>query len=60
MLLELLVPPMFDWNAVNTDHVAKHGIETVEVEEAMTDPNRVGFDVHDRDKKRIGFVLGVS
>lgn len=31
----------------------RHGVETFEVEEAMMDPLRVGFDVHDRDKKGI-------
>lgn len=47
------MPPTFDWDDINTDHVSKHGIETFEVEEAMTDPHRVGFDVHDRGKKGI-------
>lgn len=45
--------PMFDWTVQNADHVARHGVETFEVEEAMTDPHRVGFDVHDRGKKGV-------
>ncbi len=43
--------PRFEWIAQNTDRVARHGVETFEVEEAMTDPRRIGFAVHDRDKK---------
>lgn len=53
MLSEVFISPQFDWDAVNTDHVAKHGNEIFEVEEAMTDPDRVGFDVHDQGKKGI-------
>lgn len=44
------VSPRFDWTAQNADHVARPGVETFEVKEAMTDPGRIGFDVHDRDK----------
>ena len=47
------VSPRFDWTAQNANHVARHGVGTFEVEEAMTDPGRIGFDVHDRDKKGI-------
>lgn len=46
----VLVSPTCDWDAVNTDHMAKHDIETFEVEEAMADADRVGFDVHDQGK----------
>ncbi len=45
--------PRFEWTAQNTDHVARHGVETFEVEEAMTDPRRIGFAVHDLDKKGV-------
>lgn len=47
------MPPTFDWDANNTDHVSKHGIEPFEVEDAMTDPDRIGVDVHDRGKRGI-------
>lgn len=53
MLLGVLVSPTFDWDVANTGHVAIHGIETFEVEEAITAPDRIGFDVHDRGKKGI-------
>lgn len=33
----MFVSPTFDWNAANTDHVAKYGIKTVAVEEVLTD-----------------------
>lgn len=45
--------PTFDWDVVNSNHLAQHGIEIFEVEEAMADPDRVGFDVHDQGKKGI-------
>lgn len=44
---------VFDWDARNTDHVSRHGIQPFEVEEAMADPGRIGIDVHDRGKKGI-------
>lgn len=47
------MPSTFDWDARNTDHVSRHGIQTFEVEGAMADPDRIGIDVHDRGKKGI-------
>ncbi len=32
----------FDWNEANLGHVARHGVEPWEVEEAVLDPDRVG------------------
>lgn len=31
----------FDWDDANIDHIARHGVESEEAEEAATDPNRV-------------------
>ena len=31
----------FDWDEANEDHIARHGIESAEAEEAATDPDRV-------------------
>lgn len=47
------MPSVFDWDAHNTDHVSRHGVQPFEVEEAMADPDRIGIDVHDRGKKGI-------
>ena len=30
---------MFDWDDGNIDHIARHGLEPYEVEEALLDPN---------------------
>lgn len=47
------MPPEFDWDLNNEEHIARHDIESYEVEEAMADYDRIGFDVHDKGKKGI-------
>ncbi|MFD1673525.1 BrnT family toxin [Alicyclobacillus fodiniaquatilis] len=49
------MPPQFefDWDADNEEHIARHDVDPYEVEEAMSDPNRLGFDVHDKGKKGV-------
>jgi len=47
------LPPEFDWDANNEEHISRHGVAPYEAEEVMTDPERVGFDVHDQEKKGI-------
>jgi len=47
------LPPEFDWDADNEEHISRHDVASYEAEEAMTDPERVGFDVHDKGKKGI-------
>ena len=47
------MPPEFDWDLGNEEHIARHNVEPYEVEEAMTDPERLGIDVHDQGKKGI-------
>lgn len=32
----------FDWNDDNVEHIARHGVEPWEAEEAILDPDRVG------------------
>ena len=32
--------PEFDWNQANVDHLAEHGVDPEEAEEAATDPRR--------------------
>ncbi|HEY4026375.1 MAG TPA: BrnT family toxin, partial [Candidatus Dormibacteraeota bacterium] len=40
-----MLPLLFDWDAGNVDHVARHGIAPEEVEDALLDPQRIGADV---------------
>ena len=48
------MPTGFDWDAANEEHILKRREAAPhEAEEAMTDPERLGFDVHDRGKKGI-------
>ncbi|OFW77015.1 MAG: hypothetical protein A2201_09060 [Alicyclobacillus sp. RIFOXYA1_FULL_53_8] len=47
------MPPKFDWDVSNEEHISRHDVTPYEAEEAMTDPERVGFDAHDRDKKGV-------
>ncbi|MHB1628385.1 MAG: BrnT family toxin [Bacilli bacterium] len=47
------LPPKFDWDADNEEHLSRHDVASYEAEEAMTDPERVGFDVHEKGKKGI-------
>ena len=37
---------MFDWDEHNIDHIARHGVERDEAEEALLDPRRVGFSAY--------------
>ena len=32
----------FDWDEANTGHLARHGVEQWEAEEALLDPGRIG------------------
>jgi uncharacterized protein len=36
----------FDWDGSNTDHIARHKVETWEAEEAVQDPERTPFPAH--------------
>lgn len=42
----------FDWDLKNEEHILRHDVEIYEAEEAMTDSERIGFDVHDRKARR--------
>lgn len=37
---------MFDWDEGNIEHIARHGVEAREAEEAVLDPGRVPFPAH--------------
>lgn len=36
----------FDWDDDNIEHIARHGVEPWEAEEALLDSHRVGTDVY--------------
>ena len=37
---------MFEWDDGNLDHIAEHGVESWEVEEAFADRQRIPYDAH--------------
>jgi uncharacterized protein len=37
---------MFEWDDGNEDHIAGHGVEPWEAEEAMTDRRRIRIEAH--------------
>jgi len=44
---------MFEWDDVNEDHIAQHGVTPWEAEEAMDDRRRIRIDAH---SGRLGIV----
>lgn len=44
---------LFDWDARNEDHIARHDVEPYEAEEAMSDVSRVSFDAHGKGVKGV-------
>jgi hypothetical protein len=48
---------MFDWDDANIRHIAAHGVEPEEAEEALTDPRRVpgtAYNVPGGDGRSLG------
>lgn len=43
----------FEWDEDNLDHIARHGVEPWEAEDAVLDANRVRFPAH---SGRVGFI----
>jgi hypothetical protein len=37
---------IFIWDEIDIEHIAKHGVETYEAEEAILDEDRVRFNAH--------------
>lgn len=44
---------MFDWDEHNLDHIARHGVDPVEAEDAVLAPSRVSFPAK---LGRVGFI----
>ncbi len=50
----------FDWDDVNIEHVARHGVEPWEVEDAILDPGRVGASARNAPEERRFAVVGAT
>ncbi|MBS3966752.1 MAG: hypothetical protein KGZ60_05845 [Truepera sp.] len=48
----------FQWDAVNSEHIALHGVSEEEAEEAAIDPQRVRFSAHSGHLGYIGKTEG--
>ncbi len=48
----------FDWDDDNVEHIARHGVEPWEAEEAMLDPDRVGASARNVSGERRFAVVG--
>ncbi len=44
---------MFDWDEYDLDHIARHGIDPDEAEDAVLDPGRVTFPAR---RGRVGYI----
>ena len=51
---------LFDWDDYNIDHIAEHGLEPEEVEEALHDPRRIGVPAYNVSHERRWAVLGAT
>lgn len=48
---------VFLWDDANTDHIARHGLELEDVEEALLDPEGVSAPAYNSgSEKRSGFI----
>lgn len=47
----------FDWDDNNIEHIARHGVEPWETEEALLDPDAIGIDAYNvRGETRWGAI----
>lgn len=51
---------MFDWDAANEEHIARHGISTEEAEEALLDRRRIGVAGYNLAGERRWAVIGAT
>jgi uncharacterized DUF497 family protein len=52
--------PDFEWDDDNVDHVARHGIEPEEIEEALTDPDVMVSPSRRRSRERRWEAVGIT
>jgi len=50
----------FDWDEHNVDHIARHGVEPEEAEDALTDPSRIGAPARNVLGEQRWAVLGAT
>ncbi len=51
---------LFDWDEGNEGHVARHGVEPYEVEEALLDPEQVSGDAYNVGTERREAAIGAT
>ena len=51
---------VYDWDEANEEHIALHGLEPEEVEEAMEDPERVSFSAYNTASERRYSTIGAT
>ena len=51
---------MFDWDEANLEHIAQHGVAAPEVEQALTDPERVPAPAYRKSGERRRAVFGAT
>lgn len=51
---------LFHWDEANVEHIARHGVEPYEVEEALLDPERVARDARNVRGEVRRAVLGAA
>jgi uncharacterized DUF497 family protein len=49
-----------EWDAANEGHIARHGVTPEEVEEALTDPRRIGAPAYSTEGERRWALLGAT
>ena len=50
----------YQWDAGNLDHIAGHGVEDYEAEEALEDPKRVSHATYNRGIERRMSIIGAT
>jgi len=50
----------FEWDEVNLEHIARHGVSATEVEEAATDPRRLGAPAYNLKGETRWALLGAT
>ncbi len=51
---------MFDWDEANLDHIAQHGIDAEEAEDALLDPRRIPAPVYQGVTEQRRGLLGAT
>lgn len=51
---------ILDWDDENVEHVAEHNVEPEEVEEALSDPQRIPMPAHSTSTERRWGLIGAT